>query len=256
LRWTRYIAFRSPVPAALLIVRFWHEIASVGNSMQVVLITGTSRGLGLELAKYYLDMGNTLIGISRSGPPIENSRYHHCCVDVTEESSTEVLRKFIDSLSIGKIDILINNAGTGGYGFHFSEVNPTEILNQVNLHCIGALRVTQAAHRYLDHSKVVNVTSRLGSIRQNERGDFTKREFSYSYRIAKCSQNMLSLCMANDPELAGTTVISLNPGLLRTASGSDDASYTAKEGAVKVAEVVSSAGLSGMYHAFGEEAVY
>jgi hypothetical protein len=48
-------------------------------------------------------------------------------------------------------------------------------------------------------------------------------------------------------------IISLNPGLLRTASGSDDAFYTAKEGAVKIAEVVSSAGLSGMYHVFGEE---
>lgn len=228
----------------------------MGSSMEAVLITGTSKGLGFELARHYLGLGYIVIGISRSRSLVEGANYHHCTADITQESSIGVLRGFVDSLQISKIDILINNAGTGSFGFHISEVDPQEVLNQVNLHCVGALRVVKAVQEYLSSSKVVNVTSRLGSIRQNERGDFSTRDFSYGYRIAKCSQNMLTLCMSNDPELSGTTVISVNSGLLKTASGSNDARYTAVEGAEAFAKIMGAAENGGIYHVFGEEAVY
>lgn len=224
--------------------------------MPTVLITGTSKGLGFELAKYYLGLGDIVIGVSRSASPINESSYHHCQTDITQESSVQTLCEFIGSLSVLKIDLLINSAGVGSHGFQLSQVNPQEVLGQVNLHCVGALRVIKAAHKYLRDSKIVNVTSRLGSIRQNERGDFSNREFSYSYRIAKCAQNMLSLCLANDAELSGTTVISVNPGLLKTASGSDDACHTAGEGAEAFARLVHTVEDDGIYHVFGEEAAY
>lgn len=224
--------------------------------MQVVVITGTSKGLGRELVRHYLDSGATVIGISRSVSPIKDANYHHCTTDIMEESCIGRIHGFIESMSISKVDILINNAGTGSRGFHLSEVDPQEVLNQVNLHCVSALRVTKAVQGFLGKSKVVNVTSRLGSIRQNERGDFSQREFSYGYRIGKCSQNMLSLCMANDAELFETIVISVNPGLLKTASGSDDAIHSAKEGATAIAILVDTIESSGIYHVFGDEAVY
>ena len=100
------------------------------------------------------------------------------------------------------------------------------------------------------------MTSRLGSIHQNERGDFVGREVSYGYRIAKCAQNMLSLCMSNDPELADAVIISENPGLLRTDSGSEDANICAAQGAVKLANLIGVTRSSGIYHAFGGEACY
>jgi hypothetical protein len=42
---------------------------------------------------------------------------------------------------------------------------------------------------------------------------------------------MLSLCLSDDPELAGCRVLSINPRLLQTASGLSDAVYSAEEGA-------------------------
>mgnify|MGYP001026524178 FL=1 len=224
--------------------------------MKVALITGTSKGLGYELTKHYLSSGSIVIGISRSASSINDPNYYHCATDITKESSVEKLRVFVKSLSISKIEIVFNNAGVGSHGFHLSEVDPQEVLNQVNLHCVGALRVITAIQGYISNSKIVNITSRLGSIRQNERGDFSMREFSYSYRIGKCAQNMLSLCMANDPELSGATVISINPGLLKTASGSNDANHTAEDGAAAIVKLVDTVQNSGIYHAFEEEAVY
>lgn len=224
--------------------------------MAVVLITGTSKGLGFELAQHYLRKDYIVIGISRSESKITHPNYHHCAMDVADEASTNGLAAFLDTLPISRIDILVNSAGYGGTGYHLSEIDPQEVTKQVNLHCVGALRITQVAQRYLRDSKIVNVTSRLGSIKQNERGDFAECSFSYSYRIGKCAQNMLSLCMANDPELSGSIVISMNPGLLKTDSGASDASHTAAEGANAFASVVSGATTSGVYHAFGDEAAY
>jgi NAD(P)-dependent dehydrogenase (short-subunit alcohol dehydrogenase family) len=221
-----------------------------------ILITGTSKGLGLALANQYLNQGATVVGISRNTPPIESVNYFHLSASVTEIDFHSKLEKYLNDLPIDKIDIVINNAGSAGKGEHLSETNPDDILQQVDLHCIGAFRVVKAARQYLGQSKIVNVTSRLGSITQTVRGDFKERNFSYGYRIAKCAQNMLSLCLAGDSELEGLIVISINPGLLLTACGASDAQHSAEVGAEKFIKVVNDVSKSGIYHAFAEEAFY
>lgn len=54
--------------------------------MRVILVTGTSKGLGFEIAKQYLNMGCKVIGVSRSDGAIENKHYHHLIADVTANS--------------------------------------------------------------------------------------------------------------------------------------------------------------------------
>lgn len=223
---------------------------------KVVLITGTSQGLGLALANHYLDQGATVLGVSRKIPPIQSSEYFHLAAGITDMDFHGRLENFLGESAIRRIAVVINNAGSAGTGDHLSEVDPADVLEQVNLHCVGALRVIKAARPYLDQSKVVNVTSRLGSINQTLRGDFKGRDFSYGYRIAKCAQNMLSLCLAGDPELEDLIVISINPGLLLTDCGASDAKYSAEVGAERFVKVVNAATRSGMYHAFDDEALF
>lgn len=117
--------------------------------MQVVLITGTSKGLGFELAKNYIQMGFLVIGISRNKSAIIDRRYCHLIGDVTNKNIGSLLIEFIDSLMIEKIDLVINNAGTGSHGCHLSDVDPEEVLAQVNLHCVGVLRVLKAVRKYI-----------------------------------------------------------------------------------------------------------
>ena len=45
---------------------------------QIILMTGTSRGLGQALSQYFLDRGDTVIGCARSESAIDNDRYHQC----------------------------------------------------------------------------------------------------------------------------------------------------------------------------------
>lgn len=224
--------------------------------MKTVLITGTSKGLGFALANGYLEKGCSVIGISRSASPIALKRYAHLRASVTNNEVPAILAEFLKKLRVKRIDLIINNAGKGSFGSNLSAVDPTEILNQFDLHCVGVVRVLKGAKAYLKKTTVVNLTSRFGSITQTVRGDFTDKDCSYAYRIAKCAQNMLSLCLANDTELNGTRVLSINPGLLKTDSGSSDAHHSAEEAAATFIKMVDDSPKSGIYHVFKAEALY
>jgi 3-oxoacyl-[acyl-carrier protein] reductase len=78
--------------------------------MKVIVITGTRKGIGKELAKYYLERGNIVIGCSRGEGSIEHKNYRHFCLDVSDEKAVvDMIKK--TKKEFKKIDILLNNAG-------------------------------------------------------------------------------------------------------------------------------------------------
>ncbi len=218
-----------------------------------IFITGISKGLGLALAKEYASRGDTVFGISRAVPEGLPEGIHHQCADVTLDEAKSIVAQMVDQISC--VDLLINNAGCGSSGFTADSVDTSELSNQIQLHCIGALRVTQALLpklRKAAQPRIINVTSRLGSISQHLAGDFAGRDFSYSYRIAKCAQNMLTVCLEADHSLEHIIVAAVNPGLLRTDSGSSDAEHTAVDAASRMVPLIQSIGKFGVYHTFNE----
>lgn len=78
--------------------------------MEVVLITGTRKGIGKELAKHFLEKGHQVIGCSRGEASIEEPNYTHYSLDISDEKA--VIRMVKEARrTFGRIDILINNAG-------------------------------------------------------------------------------------------------------------------------------------------------
>lgn len=76
----------------------------------VIIITGTSKGIGKELCMYYLKKGHIVHGCSRSDPGINHPEYQHHLLDVSDENAvTGMVRKIVDKN--GRVDVLINNAG-------------------------------------------------------------------------------------------------------------------------------------------------
>lgn len=76
----------------------------------VVLITGTSRGIGNHLARHFLEGGAQVVGCSRADyPELDNEHYAHRVVDVRSEPEVVELFRFIRA-TYGRLDVAINNA--------------------------------------------------------------------------------------------------------------------------------------------------
>lgn len=80
------------------------------SAPRVILITGTSRGIGLGLAEYYLANGDIVCGCSRAPAALQHPRYTHASLDVSDEPAViDMVRAAVREH--GRIDGLLNNAG-------------------------------------------------------------------------------------------------------------------------------------------------
>ena len=77
---------------------------------EVVLITGTRRGIGRHLAEHFVCQGKVVVGCSRKSPDWELKNYTHYLVDVSNEKQVRSMFTAIMN-QLGRLDIVINNAG-------------------------------------------------------------------------------------------------------------------------------------------------
>jgi 3-oxoacyl-[acyl-carrier protein] reductase len=77
---------------------------------KVIIITGTSRGIGKELSLHYLNNGDYVIGCSRGEGSISEKNYTHYFLDVADEKAVVMMVKEVNK-RFGRIDALLNNAG-------------------------------------------------------------------------------------------------------------------------------------------------
>ena len=79
-------------------------------NQNVMVITGTRKGIGRYLAEYYCDRGFQVVGCSRERSDFASDNYRHFCVDVADEVGVRGMFHEVSS-SLGRVDVLINNAG-------------------------------------------------------------------------------------------------------------------------------------------------
>ncbi len=94
----------------------------------VVLVTGTSKGIGQYLAKYFLQRGYQVAGCSRSESSLNHAGYFHVQADVADESSVKALVRAVRE-KLGRIDALINNAGVAR--LNLLMLTPTETADRI-----------------------------------------------------------------------------------------------------------------------------
>lgn len=100
-------------------------------SERIMLITGTRKGIGEQLAKHYLANGYIVIGCSRTRPEWATPAIHnykHFLADVSDEHTVKPIFSFIRR-EYGKLDVLINNAGIAS--MNHSLLTPLESAKRV-----------------------------------------------------------------------------------------------------------------------------
>jgi len=81
----------------------------INDTKKVLLVTGSSRGIGKYIAKHYCILDYTVIGCSRNVGTIDHPNYHHKCLDISLEKEILELFKYIRQ-EFKRLDVLINNA--------------------------------------------------------------------------------------------------------------------------------------------------
>lgn len=118
---------------------------------KVFLITGTRKGLGRELAEYYLSKGNIVIGCSRRNTDLEHASYHHHELDVTDEKAVVNMIKSVRR-AFGRIDVLINNAGIASMN-HILTTPTQTVTNIFNTNFLGTFIFTREVSKVMMKNK-------------------------------------------------------------------------------------------------------
>jgi len=189
-----------------------------------IVISGSSKGLGLELSKVFLSNGHYVIGISRGeSSEFHNQNYRHFEVDISSQEKVMSISKILGNIPI---DIVINNAGMSGSGRKIEEVENREIQDLLDVNLFGSLNLVRAFLEKLKlgrGKRIINISSRFGSLSFNQEEENRKLKISYSYRISKASQNMLAVCLSNDLADYGIIVDVIHPGSFVGGCGRSDA---------------------------------
>jgi NAD(P)-dependent dehydrogenase (short-subunit alcohol dehydrogenase family) len=179
---------------------------------QTALVTGSNRGIGLELCRQLADKGMHVIATCRTASDALKALGVEI-IEGVEVSDSDSLATLADTLKGRKLDWIINNAGIAG-GIGLSDVSKQakdSFVRMFEVNSLGPLFVTKSLLGNLSAgSKVGIITSRMGSIDDNDSGG------SYAYRMSKTAVNAAGKSLSIDLKPQGIAVAILHPGWVRT----------------------------------------
>jgi NAD(P)-dependent dehydrogenase (short-subunit alcohol dehydrogenase family) len=217
--------------------------------MKHVLITGANRGIGLELARHYKGAGWRVTGVCRETSP-ELERSADQVIEGIDVAQTESIEHLAAALQGQAIDLLINNAGI----LHDDVLGDLDIDSlrlQMEVNAFAPLLICEALLPNLDPgSKIVNITSRMGSIGDNDSGG------RYGYRASKAALNAFGRSLAIDLKGRGIAVAQLHPGFVKTRMVNFGGILSTEESVAGLVERIEDLNLQNsgsFWHCHGEE---
>ena len=191
--------------------------------MTTIMITGASRGLGLEFARQFYNEEYRVIATCRN--PKNANELHTIgdidihSLDVTDDKSVSNLA---DKLRGENIDILINNAGVIGQRDGFGRLDYDIWAETMDTNVFGPMRVAEAFRDNVMNSEkkqMIFITSRMGSITEAVPN-------AYVYRSSKAALNMAVKCLSAELGEQGLIAVLFHPGHVQTDMGGQAAPVT------------------------------
>jgi NAD(P)-dependent dehydrogenase (short-subunit alcohol dehydrogenase family) len=178
------------------------------------LITGTSQGFGRDLVAAALQRGDSVVATSRSPEKVQaafasaGDRLYATALDLT---NPEQIASTVDSVvqRLGRIDVLINNAGYGMLGA-IEEASDSEIARVFEINVFGLLRVTKAVLPHMRRQRSGHIVN-LSSI-----GGLSGIAGWGIYNATKFAIEGLSEALAQEVAPLGIGVTIVEPGPFRT----------------------------------------
>ena len=132
--------------------------------MKNIIVTGASRGIGLELALQFANAGHHVLALSRNMPQvlIENSNVTCLSIDLSKEEDLKQVEKYLTSL-MKKIDAVVHNAGALLLK-PFEETSSEEFENIYKVNVFGVANLTRVCLPFLTKGSHVVTISSMGGI--------------------------------------------------------------------------------------------
>ena len=200
--------------------------------MPTVMVTGANRGIGYEHVAQYAQKKWKVIACARQPEKaiellqLQDKYGANFIIEELEVTNHNQVDDLSQKYSNTAIDILINNAGTGGPEGMPGAMDYQKIDNmnyqiwrdilEVNL--LAPFKVATSFHKQIsisDKKTLIMMSSDLGSVSQNTFGGL------YSYRTSKSGLNIVAKGMSN--EWKDIIVVALAPGWCRTYLGGAEA---------------------------------
>jgi len=133
---------------------------------RVIVITGTSKGIGYNLALSYLQSGNIVAGCSRGESKIDHENYRHFILEVSDEKKVIRMLRSVKK-EFGRIDVLLNNAGIASMN-HFLTTSLESVEKIFMTNFVGTFLFSREVAKVMMKQKsgsIVNYTTVASAMR-------------------------------------------------------------------------------------------
>ena len=129
-----------------------------------IIITGTSRGIGYEMALQFANAGYQVLAISRKTPQILIEHENITClpIDISDENQLQQVGEFV-SKTWKKVDVLIHNAGSLLHK-NFTEITTQEFQNIYKVNVFAVAELTKICIPFMEKGSHVVTISSMGGI--------------------------------------------------------------------------------------------
>jgi NAD(P)-dependent dehydrogenase (short-subunit alcohol dehydrogenase family) len=223
---------------------------------RIALITGATRGLGLEAARRLAAADHLVVVTARDGAAAKAlatdlQRAGHAslglALDVNDGVSLSEVARVLEA-ELGRIDVLVNNAGIfldGNWGGNTAATISYEALrNTFETNFFAQVRLTQALLPLLKRGRdphIVNVSSIMGSLTLHANPDSGLRYVKpFAYDASKTALNAFTVHLAEALAGDGIRVNSAHPGWVRTQLGTAAAQLSVEEGVRTIVDLALS----------------
>ncbi|MBO3699763.1 SDR family NAD(P)-dependent oxidoreductase [Roseivirga sp. E12] len=175
----------------------------------VVLITGTSRGIGRYLVEYYCSKGNKVIGCSRNDSIFSADNYQHIQLDVSDEPAVQNMFRSIRK-EYNQLDVLINNAAVNLTLSPVYALTKDSVLRTMEVNFVSTVLMSKMAVKLMSKNtfgRIINIGSMASKLE-------VKGESIYS--ASKAAINTFTRVMAKEVHRLGITCNVVAPSAIET----------------------------------------